>query len=62
MVDSKEQVDKKCHGSCASVWETYKKCEARIEEKGRGDCIGYYSDYFKCIDNCAVKTLFKTLV
>ena len=32
------------------MWETYKKCEARIEEKGRGECSGYYMDYFKCID------------
>ena len=31
--DSKVGIDAKCHGSCASVWDIYKKCEARIEEK-----------------------------
>lgn len=49
-VDTKPEVDKSCEPGCSSVWETYKKCEARIEEKGRGECSGYYMDYFKCID------------
>lgn len=31
--DVKEGIDKKCHGGGAVAWETYKKCEARIEEK-----------------------------
>ena len=60
-IDTKPAVDKSCEPGCVSVWETYKKCEARIEEKGRGECSGYYMDYFKCIDKCAVKKLFKTL-
>ena len=29
--------------------------------QGRGECSGYYMDYFKCIDKCAVKSLFKQL-
>lgn len=29
--------------------------------QGRGDCAGYYMDYFKCIDQCATKLLFKAL-
>ena len=32
-VDCKEAIDAKCHPKCASAWEVYKKCEARIEEK-----------------------------
>ena len=38
-----------------------KKCEVRIEEKGRGECSGFYMDYFKCIDHCAHKKLFNSL-
>ena len=34
-VDPKPDIDKKCHHHCTSAWETYKKCEARIEEKVR---------------------------
>lgn len=34
---------------------------ARSRPQGRGDCAGYYMDYFKCIDKCASKMLFKTL-
>ena len=40
--DPKEALEKKAHPKCASVWETYKKCEVRIEKKGSGDCAGYY--------------------
>jgi hypothetical protein len=29
--------------------------------QGRGDCAGYYMDYFNCIDKCATKSLFKAL-
>ena len=29
--------------------------------QGGGQCTGYYMDYFKCIDHCASKYLFKTL-
>ena len=40
--DPKEMLEKAAHPKCASVWETYKKCEVRIEKKGSGDCAGYY--------------------
>ena len=29
--------------------------------QGRGECSGYYMDYFRCIDKCSTKTLFKEL-
>ena len=35
--------------------------ERRAEKKGRGECSGYYMDYFRCIDKCSTKTLFKEL-
>lgn len=61
-VDTKGDVDKKCHPGCAAVWEVYKQCETRIEEKGAGQCSGFYMDYFRCIDKCSTKHLFKTTV
>ena len=60
-VDPKPAIDAACHSGCVKVWDIYKECEARIEEKGRGECSGYYMDYFKCIDHCATKKLFKAL-
>ena len=60
-VDPKPAIEKTCEPACSSVWEIYKKCEVRIEEKGRGECSGYYMDYFKCIDKCAHKKLFNSL-
>jgi len=59
--DCKAAIDQKCHPKCTTVWEVYKACETRIEEKAQGNCAGFYMDYFKCIDKCAVKTLFKEL-
>ena len=32
-VDPKESIEAKCAPGCAAVWQIYKKCEARIEEK-----------------------------
>ena len=32
-VDSKPEIDQKCHPKCVAVWETYKQSETRIEEK-----------------------------
>ena len=29
--------------------------------QGHGECSGYYMDYFKCVDKCSVKNLFKEL-
>ena len=60
-VDPKPAIEKTCEPNCAGVWATYKKCEVRIEEKGRGECSGFYMDYFKCIDHCAHKKLFNSL-
>lgn len=59
--DVKEGIDKKCHAGCASAWDAYKKCAARIEEKGHGECAGWYMDYFRCLDTCAAKYTFKSL-
>jgi ubiquinol-cytochrome c reductase subunit 6 len=60
-VDPKPAIDAACHSGCTKAWDIYKECEARIEAKGRGECSGYYMDYFKCIDHCATKKLFKAL-
>ena len=61
-VDPKPEFDKKCHSHCTKAWDAYKACETRIEEKGAGQCSGQYMDYFKCIDKCATKPLFKSLM
>lgn len=60
-VDPKIAIDAACHSGCEKVWDIYLECGKRIEEKGRGECSGYYMDYFKCIDKCATKKLFKEL-
>lgn len=60
-VDPKPAIEEKCAPGCSNVWGAYEKCAVRIEEKGRGDCAGYYMDYFNCIDKCATKSLFKAL-
>ena len=31
--DCKAAIDQKCHPKCTTVWEVYKACETRIEEK-----------------------------
>eukprot|EP00325_Prymnesiales_sp_UTEX-LB-985_P025710 CAMPEP_0174718226 /NCGR_PEP_ID=MMETSP1094-20130205/28344_1 /TAXON_ID=156173 /ORGANISM="Chrysochromulina brevifilum, Strain UTEX LB 985" /LENGTH=78 /DNA_ID=CAMNT_0015918279 /DNA_START=12 /DNA_END=248 /DNA_ORIENTATION=+ len=61
-VDPKTELDAKCHHHCEAVWSAYKKCEERIEAKGAGQCSGQYMDYFRCIDHCSTKSLFKKLM
>jgi len=60
-VDPKSAVDEKCGLGCVAVWEKYEACASRIEEKGRGECSGFYMDYFQCVDKCSSKNLFKHL-
>eukprot|EP00308_Calcidiscus_leptoporus_P010458 CAMPEP_0119355830 /NCGR_PEP_ID=MMETSP1334-20130426/4616_1 /TAXON_ID=127549 /ORGANISM="Calcidiscus leptoporus, Strain RCC1130" /LENGTH=76 /DNA_ID=CAMNT_0007369759 /DNA_START=28 /DNA_END=258 /DNA_ORIENTATION=- len=61
-VDTKPAVDAKCHALCPKPWAALQKCEARIEEKGSGECSGWYMDYLHCVDKCSSKVLFKTLI
>jgi hypothetical protein len=37
------------------------RCRPPLSQ-GRGECSGYYMDYFACIDKCSTKVLFKELV
>ncbi|KAL1525479.1 hypothetical protein AB1Y20_020335 [Prymnesium parvum] len=59
--DPKPDVDRKCAPGCSAAWEKYQACATRIEEKGSGECSGYYMDYFKCVDKCTAKSLFSQL-
>jgi len=61
VVDPKDLLEKGCEASCGKALETYQACAARIEEKGSGECSGWYGDYVHCVDSCVSKTLFKKL-
>eukprot|EP00310_Coccolithus_braarudii_P016109 CAMPEP_0183331146 /NCGR_PEP_ID=MMETSP0164_2-20130417/548_1 /TAXON_ID=221442 /ORGANISM="Coccolithus pelagicus ssp braarudi, Strain PLY182g" /LENGTH=77 /DNA_ID=CAMNT_0025499533 /DNA_START=41 /DNA_END=274 /DNA_ORIENTATION=- len=60
--DVKPQIEAKCHSGCTKSFDLLQKCEARIEEKGSGECSGWYMDYLHCIDKCSSKLIFKTLM
>merc|ERR1712166_1434916 len=57
--DQRPKIDAACAPGCTSAWKNYLKCGDRIEAKGSGDCSSWYMDYHQCLDQCAVKSLFK---
>mmetsp|Transcript_6069 Transcript_6069/g.15539 ORF Transcript_6069/g.15539 Transcript_6069/m.15539 type:complete len:81 (+) Transcript_6069:53-295(+) len=56
--DPSEQIEKECHVSCTSAWDSYQACAKRIEDKPDGHCTGQYLDYWHCIDKCAADKKF----
>ena len=60
--DPKIALDAKCEASCTKTMDAYMQCKERIEDKGKGECSGYYGDHVGCIDVCTTKGLFKQLV
>eukprot|EP00461_Guttulinopsis_vulgaris_P002161 UN02162 len=53
-VNPKKAAEEQCHPTCIKPWEIYEQCAVRIEGKKGAHCQGYYLDYWKCIDQCAL--------
>lgn len=52
--DQKKIADDRCARTtaCAKLFVEYEACSKRIEQKGHGECTGYYMDYLGAVDRC----------
>lgn len=57
----KIEAEEFCVPKCQVPWAEYEKCVTRIDGKPGKHCQGYYLDYWKCIDVCALPIYSKKI-
>lgn len=64
VVCPKPKLEERCKRDCVGLFKEAQKCAKRVEadETGEAHCTGQYFDYWKCIDKCVAKQLFKHTV
>eukprot|EP00008_Paramoeba_atlantica_P007384 CAMPEP_0201475996 /NCGR_PEP_ID=MMETSP0151_2-20130828/1296_1 /ASSEMBLY_ACC=CAM_ASM_000257 /TAXON_ID=200890 /ORGANISM="Paramoeba atlantica, Strain 621/1 / CCAP 1560/9" /LENGTH=72 /DNA_ID=CAMNT_0047856235 /DNA_START=82 /DNA_END=300 /DNA_ORIENTATION=- len=60
----KQAAEEECKPSCKKQWDEYKACSVRISQPGADEnasCEGWYWDYQKCLDRCALPKIWAQL-